>query len=598
MAEQPPAKSTVGAVSAKLQRLLREGRLLQPDTARSLDRRARGLLAKPTRGMSPLAIMLAGIDWLGHLAVAPGKELELVESLVRKGLALGVFNLESLLRRDPTSPAASAERRLSSDGWRRWPFSMLSQSWLLSREWWREATTDVSGVSLEHEQLLAFLGELLLQALSPANFPLTNPEVLAETRKQKGANLLRGLKHGIADLRRRRRHERAPGTERFRVGKEVAITPGKVIYQNRLIEVIQYASTTPTVGAEPVLIVPAWIMKYYILDLSPKNSLVRYLVEQGKTVFAISWKNPTAEDSQVGMDDYLRLGVLAALDAVTSIVPQQRVNLVGYCIGGTLAYIAAAYLAREGDQRLKSLSIFAAQADFREAGEIRRFLGDSIFAHLEARMSRQGYLSVENMGGAFSALRSADLIWGPLVDRYFLGKELSLNDLMAWNADGTRMPCRMHSEYLRKLYLDNDLAEGRYIVDGRVISLSDIDLPLFVVGTVTDHVAPWRSVYKIHLLNSGEISFLLTTAGHNAGIVSGPSNPQRKYQLRLRKRGDHYLAPELWQRETPVVDGSWWPVWNDWLERQISTQLPSPSLGAPSAGYQVLRDAPGEYVLG
>jgi polyhydroxyalkanoate synthase len=338
-------------------------------------------------------------------------------------------------------------------------------------------------------------------------------------------------------------------------------------------------------------------MKYYILDLSPKNSLVRYLVEQGKTVFAISWNNPTAEDSQVSMDDYLRLGVLAALDAVTAIVPQQRVNLVGYCIGGTLAYIAAAYLAREGDQRLKSLSIFAAQADFREAGEIRRFLDESIFAHLEALMSRQGYLGVENMGGAFSALRSADLIWGPLVDRYLLGKELSINDLMAWNADGTRMPYRMHSEYLRKLYLDNDLAEGRYVVGDRAISLSDIDLPLFVVGTVTDHVAPWRSVYKIHLLNGGEISFLLTTAGHNAGIVSGPSNPQRKYQLRLRKPGDHYLAPELWQRETPVVDGSWWPVWNHWLERQSSTQLTAPALGAPSVGYQVLRDAPGVYVL-
>ena len=201
-------------------------------------------------------------------------------------------------------------------------------------------------------------------------------------------------------------------------------------------------------------------------------------------------------------------------------------------------------------------------------------------------MFRQGYLGIENMGGAFSALRSDDLIWGPRVDRYFLGKEVSLNDLMAWNFDGTRMPFRMHSEYLRKLYLDNDLAEGRYVIDDRAISLSDIDLPLFVVGTATDHVAPWRSVFKIHLLNSGEISFLLTTAGHNAGIVSGPSNPKRKYQLRLRKRGDHYLAPEVWERETPVVDGSWWPVWNDWLNRQISTQLIAPRWGAPSPGLQ------------
>jgi polyhydroxyalkanoate synthase subunit PhaC len=400
----------------------------------------------------------------------------------------------------------------------------------------------------------------------------------------------------VQDLRRRLDGAPQPGSEDYRIGEEIACTPGKVVYQNRLVELIQYSPTTATVDAEPVFFVPAWIGKFYILDLSPKNSMVRYLVEQGKTVFMLSWKNPGPEDSALAMEDYLIQGVLEPLAAVNSIVPKRKVDAVGYCIGGTLLYIAAAHLAG-GEERFNSLTIFAAQADFTEAGEIRALLGESMFAQLEALMHKRGVLEAQQMGSAFAALRSGDLIWGPAVDRYFLGKEPPMSDLMAWNADGTRMPHCMHSQYLRTLYLDNDLAEGRFKVQGRSLCLGDITAPIFVVGTVTDHVAPWKSVYKIHRLNGGDITFLLTTGGHNAGIVSGPVHPRRKHQVHTRKRGDHYMDPETWQATVPVQAGSWWPVWVDWLKARSSGQAKPPAMGAPRKGYRPLCDAPGEYVL-
>lgn len=572
--------------------------LLDAHTVEHIDQQFRAALAAMTRGMSLIELALAYIDWMAHLAISPGKRLQLTESLIRKMVKLGVYNVRALLGAQNEAPAKASHSRFSGEAWQHWPFNTMAQSWLVTRDWWREATTDVDGVGKEHGLLVAFMAEQMLEAMSPANFPLTNPEIQKVTQKERGRNFLRGIENLIDDRMRKSTGEPPPGAEKFLVGKNVAITPGKVIYQNNLMELIQYTPATEKVGAEPVLIVPAWIMKYYILDLSPKNSMVKYLLDQGKTVFMISWKNPTEEDRGTTMDDYQNLGVMAALDAVNAVVPNKKVNAVGYCIGGSLMYIVAAAMAREGDDRLKSIAIFASQADFSEAGEIRRFLGESILSSLNAFMQKRGYLGLENMGGAFAALRSADLIWGPAVDRYMLGKESFMNDLMAWNADGTRMPYTMHSEYLRKLYMDNDLARDRYTVDGKTISVSDINVPLFVVGTVTDHVAPWKSVYKIHgLSQTNEITFLLTSGGHNAGIISGPSHPRRSYQMHTHKADDKHLDADTWFEAVETQPGSWWPAFNEWLDQQMTGTIKPPAIGAPKKGYKALRDAPGEYVL-
>lgn len=298
------------------------------------------------------------------------------------------------------------------------------------------------------------------------------------------------------------------------------------------------------------------------------------------------------------MNDYLKQGFEQALKIVQTVVPNTPINAVGYCIGGTLLLMGAALLAREGDNSLNSISLFAAQADFLDAGDIKRLLSDSHLSFLKAQMWKRGYLPAESMGNSFKALRPADMIWKPARQRYFLGEEVFMNDLMSWNADGTRMPYRMHSEYLSKMYMNNDLAEGRYEVDGSPIFLDDIKAPMFAVGTESDHVAPWKSAYKLHRLTNTELTFLLTSGGHNAGIISGPSHPRRKHRLATREPGALHLDADDWLEQAPQRDGSWWPVWYEWLDQHSSTPRKPPAMGAKRAGYKPLRDAPGEYVLG
>jgi polyhydroxyalkanoate synthase len=337
-------------------------------------------------------------------------------------------------------------------------------------------------------------------------------------------------------------------------------------------------------------------MKYYILDLSPHNSMVKYLVDQGHTVFMVSWKNPDAADAYFGMSDYRRFGIMAPLDVVTTIVPKAKVHAVGYCIGGTLLTIATAAMGRDGDDRLASVTLFATETDFTEAGELTLFIDDSQVAFLQDMMWDQGYLDTRQMLGAFQLLRSKDLVWSRLVRDYLLGDRRPPNDLMAWNADATRMPFRMHSEYLERIFLHNELANGQYEVNGRPVSISNLRAPIYVVSTEQDHVAPWKSVYKIHLQADTPITFVLTSGGHNAGIVSEPGHPRRRYRVATHREIDAYLDPDTWFETTPAQEGSWWPDWTNWLrEKSTPEPVPPPALGCKV--YPPRYDAPGNYVL-
>jgi len=571
---------------------------LDEASAHHIDREFRAAIALASKGMSPLDLALAYLDWASHLAISPGKRALLAQSLINKLSALGVYSIASLLKKDAQGPASRLERRVSSEAWQRWPFNVLAQAHQTTKDWWSEATMDVDGVRGDHEVLVSAVADQILDMLNPANYPVTNPEVLKQTGQERGRNLLRGARMMVKDQIRDAANAGIEENTGFSVGDTVAVTQGKVIFQNNLLELIQYSPATDKVGAEPVLICPPWIMKYYILDLSPKNSMVKYLVEQGKTVFMISWKNPTQEDRDTGFDDYRALGLMKAMDAVHAICPGQKINAVGYCIGGTLMTIAAATMAREDDDRLGSITLFASQADFSEAGEITRFISPSQLSFLEKLMWKQGYLGTENMGGAFSALRTSDLVYAAAVDRYFMGNKSKPNDLMAWNADGTRMPYRMHSQYLEKLYLNNELGRNKFEVGGRPICVGDINVPLFVLGTETDHVAPWHSAYKMHDLTQCELTFALTSGGHNAGVISGPQHPRRRYRVNTRLPGEKYTDPDIWLQQQDVVAGSWWPRWNDWLDDNTSSKVAPPKMGAPRKGYKILRDAPGEYVHG
>ena len=567
--------------------------------AETLDRAAGAAIAQMTAGLSPITILQAFSDWGHHLAFAPGKQLQLTAKAARKYVRLFDYAVRSAGDRDaaPAIEPLPQDRRFADPAWQQPPFNLLSQAFLLNQQWWHAATTGVGGVGSHHEDMVEFTARQMLDILAPTNFLTTNPVLQRKIVETGGQCLVDGFRHLIEDMQHLVRGLPPAGTDAFRVGETVATARGKVVYRNRLIELIQYAPTTDTVRPEPILIVPAWIMKYYILDLSPENSLVQWLTSQGFTVFLISWHNPDSEDRDLDMEAYRQLGPMAALDAVSAITGAPAVHAVGYCLGGTLLSIAAATMAREGDDRLASVTLFAAQTEFSEPGELGLFIDEGQLNLLEKMMWSRGYLDSGQMGGAFQILKSNDLVWSRILSEYLMGERAPLNDLMAWNADGTRMPYAMHSQYLRRLFLDDDLAEGKYKVNGRTIALSAIRRPLFVVGTERDHVAPWHSVHKIHLLTGAEITFVLTSGGHNAGIVSEPGHNGRRYRVLTRETDGLSYDPEEWERHAEKKQGSWWTEWGDWLASRSGAPGAPPSMGAADKGYAPIADAPGHYVL-
>ena len=577
-----------------------ESEALGLEAFRSIDRMREALSAQFSGGLSPQALALAFFDWSIHLAAAPGKRAELAYKATRKANRL-LAHLAAC-RLGAEAPACieplPGDDRFSSEGWRQFPYNVWSQAFLLNQQWWHNVTREVPGVTPHHEDVVSFTARQLLDMVSPANIPFANPDVVAKTLETGGANFVEGFRNWLEDVGRQSTGRPPVGAEDFVVGRDVAVTPGKVVYRNHLIELIQYAPATETVRPEPILIVPAWIMKYYILDLSPQNSLIRHLVAQGHTVFCISWRNPTEQDRDLGLDDYRRLGVMAALDAVGAIVPDRAIHAVGYCLGGTLLSIAAAAMAKTRDHRLASLTLLAAQTDFTEPGELALFIDPSQLHFLESMMWNRGYLSADQMAGAFQLLRSNDLIWSRLVHDYLMGERTPMIDLMAWNADSTRMPYRMHAEYLRRLYLDNELAAGRLMVEGRPAALQNIRTPLFVVGTERDHVAPWRSVYKIHYLTDADVTFVLTSGGPNAGPVSEAGRPPPRLPLATGAPHGARPCPAGRGENATAHDGSWWTSWVAWLATHSAAErVAPPAMGNAGKGLAPLDDAPGTYVL-
>lgn len=563
-----------------------------------LDRWAHTQLSPFTQGISTVSLRMAFDDWASHLAMNPAEQLKLLQLGVLSAQEWAHYAAQAHDQHcKPCIEPMVHDTRFSHPGWQAWPFNAISQAFLLTQQWWQEATTGVRGVSPHHESVVNFAARQCLDMVSPANFVLTNPEVWQRTQETMGANLRQGFQNWLEDAQRWQRGQPPAGTEAYQVGQQVAITPGQVIYRNHLIELIQYAPSTDRVRPEPVLIVPSWIMKYYILDLSPHNSLIRFLVDQGHTVFAMSWVNPDSEDRDLDMDDYLRMGVMDALEVVCAVVPRQKVHALGYCLGGTLLAIAAAAMARDADDRLASLTLLAAQTDFTEPGELELFIDDSQVAHLEDIMWDRGYLDSRQMASAFQWMNSNDLIWSRLLKHYLLGERAPMSDLMAWNADGTRLPYRMHAEYLRRMFLNNDLASGRYPVHGKPVALTAIQCPIYALGTVHDHVAPWRSVHKLHLLTNVDTTFVLTSGGHNVGIVNPPGVPGRSFQALTRRHDGAYLDPDAWLRAASRHEGSWWTHWLSWLQDHSGEPGPLPNMGAPDMGLSPLADAPGRYVL-
>ncbi|MEY9768169.1 polyhydroxyalkanoate synthase [Sinorhizobium fredii] len=566
---------------------------------RAIDRMREALSAMATGGLSPATLTLAFYDWSIHLASAPGKRMELAHKAGHNWSLLLTYMAAAATRPDapPCIEALPGDNRFRAEGWQKQPYTTWAQAFLLCQQWWHDVTRNVPGMTPHHEDVVSFTARQWLDMFSPSNLPFANPEVIHKAMETGGANFTQGLRNWLEDVGRVAMRQPPVGTEAFRVGRDIAATPGKVVYRNHLIELIQYAPATEDVLAEPILIVPAWIMKYYILDLSPHNSLIRYLVAQGHTVFCISWRNPTAKDRDLTLDDYRRLGILAALDAVSAIAPERKIHATSYCLGGTLLAITAAAMARTEDQRLASVTLFAAQTDFSEPGELALFIDHSQLHFLDSMMWHSGCLSADQMAGAFQLLRTNDLVWSRLVHDYLIGKRTTMTDLMAWNADSTHMPYRMHAEYLQRLYLDNELAAGRFIVDGRPAHLQNIRVPMFVVGTERDHVAPWHSVYKIHYLTDTDVTFVLTSGGHNAGIVSEPDHPGRGFRIALTRESDSSVSADEWAAAATSKDGSWWPDWVEWLAgHSAPRRVAPPVIGAPQRGYPPIDDAPGTYV--
>jgi len=495
----------------------------------------------------------------------------------------------------PLATPAQGDRRFQDSIWDENPFfDYLKQSYLLTGNWLKQRLEEAGGLTDKERRKLEFLTRSYIEAISPTNFPWSNPEVLKTTIEEGGENLLRGLDNLMRDMERGHGHLliRQTDMDAFEVGRDMANTPGKVIYQNDLMQLIQYTPTTDEVYERPVVIVSPWINKYYILDLNEKKSFIRWLVGQGHTVFVVSWVNATEAQRNEGWKDYMRRGPLTAIEKVTEETGANKVNLIGYCIGGTMAATTLAYKAVTGGTRVGSATFFTTQLDFTDAGDLQIFVDDHVIHNLESQMEEQGILAAENMQGAFNSLRSTDLIWGFVINNYLLGRENFPFDLLYWNSDSTRMPGKLHVRYLDEFYNKNSLAKGRFDVEGAVLDARNIKVPVYHVAAIEDHIAPAASAYRAaKLIGSRSQRFVLAGSGHIAGVINPPA--MKKYQY-WTKAGVKEATLDEWRESAVETPGSWWPDYHEWLVKQsknkkVPAREPGKVLGT-------LEDAPGSYV--
>ncbi len=555
-------------------------------------KRQAGTAADP----DPLKIGHAFLEMTTRLMANPSRLVQAQLGFWHDYLTLWQNTARRMLGDEPAPVIAEddKDRRFKDDAWREHEvFDFIRQSYLLSARYFRCMVEGAEGLEPHTAQKVDFYTRQFVDAMSPTNFLLTNPEVLRRTAESGGENLLRGLSNLLSDLERGRGKLRIRMTDdsKFKVGDNIAVTPGKVVYQNDLMQLIQYAPTTETVLKRPLLIIPPWINKFYILDLRPKNSFIRWAVAQGHTVFVISWVNPDAHLAQKGFDDYMREGPYAALDAIEQATGEKGANVIGYCLGGTLLASTLAHMTVKKDNRVKSATFFTTMVDFEEAGELGVFIDEEQLSSLEEKMNKVGYLEGREMATTFNMLRANDLIWSFVVNNYLLGQEPFPFDLLYWNDDSTRMPARMHSFYLRRMYQQNDLVKpGTIELEGVKLDLRRIKVPTYILSTREDHIAPWKSTYRATQIYKGPVRFVLAASGHIAGVANPPDAGKYSHWV-----GDDLPAdPEAWFKGATELAGSWWPDWHRWVSGLDKAMVPARIPG--DGALKPIEDAPGAYV--
>ena len=546
--------------------------------------------------LDPFNMKQAYSDWWEAVAKNPQKVMEANMAFWQKSLELTQQAMFGFMGADtaPVIETPKSDRRFSHEDWANKPiFDVIKQSYLLTSDWMRKVVASAEGLDEHTSERVKFFTERMLDAMSPTNFALTNPAVIEKIRETKGANLVHGLKNMLEDLEAGKGQLKIRMTDAsaFELGKNVAATPGKVVFQNRMFQLLEYTPTTEQVLKRPLLIVPPWINKFYIMDLQPKNSLLKWLVDQGHTVYVISWVNPDETYAETGFEDYITDGVLKALDAIQYDTGESEINAIGYCIGGTLLASSLAYMKATGDTRIKSATFFTTMLNFANPGELGLFIDDEQIKGLEGKMQETGYLDGSTMAGTFNLLRANDLIWSFYINNYLLGNDPRPFDLLYWNSDSTRMPAKMHSWYLRNLYLNNQLCQPKALnVHGVPLDLTSIDIPACFISAVEDHIAPWQSTYSGARMFGGKTRFILGGSGHIAGIINPPGANKYNYRVTDELPEDG----EAWAKQAAVNAGSWWPEWDRWVRALDNAQVAArvPGQGKLAA----IEDAPGTYV--
>jgi polyhydroxyalkanoate synthase len=545
----------------------------------------------------------AFLNFSKSLVQHPEQLIKLQLDLYTSYLNLWANTAEKIMGTETTNVInpEKGDRRFSNPQWdENILFNYIKQSYLLTADWVAKSINDNEELSEEEKKKLSFYTRQFVDAISPTNFAMTNPDVIEETIKTKGENLVEGLKNLLNDLEKSPKGSFKPSMtdyEAFKVGENIATTEGSVVFENKMFQLIQYTPKTKEVAKTPLLICPPWINKFYILDLQPKNSFVKYAVEEaGQTTFLISWKNPDASYRDVSWEDYMQDGLLEAFAAVLDITGEEQLNAIGYCIAGTLLTSTLAYMKSKGDNRVKSATYFTSLSDFSESGELKLFTDEDHISMIEAKMEEQGFMKGEDMAGTFSALRANDLIWSFVVNNYLMGKQPFPFDLLYWNDDPTRLPAAMHSYYLRNMYLENNLVKkGGLTLKGTKIDITKIDTPMYYITAKEDHIAPWKGCFKhLHMLEKADVNFILASSGHIAGIVNPPA----------KKKGGFSIAPvngekdcDKWLETATQHEGSWWTNWNEWINAQSNNEKVAARKIGAKAKYKAIEPAPGRYVV-